>query len=63
MRLVSVQVPCFVFDSNGKKHDLNPLIKLTDGYAVDDGNDDGIDFYINICRSLSKSQSEGGTNF
>ncbi|KAF1376907.1 hypothetical protein PFLUV_G00216350 [Perca fluviatilis] len=46
------EVPCYVFDSDGKKHDLNPLIKVKDGYLVDDG-DDTIDFYINICRSLS----------
>nr|XP_020473896.1 cation-independent mannose-6-phosphate receptor isoform X2 [Monopterus albus] len=46
------EVPCYVFDSDGKKHDLNPLIKLNDGYLVDDG-DDSIDFYINICRSLN----------
>uniref|UniRef100_A0A3P8SYX8 MRH domain-containing protein n=1 Tax=Amphiprion percula TaxID=161767 RepID=A0A3P8SYX8_AMPPE len=45
------EVPCYVFDSDGKKHDLNPLIKVNDGYLVDDG-DDTIDFYINICRSL-----------
>uniref|UniRef100_A0AAQ5ZQF5 Insulin-like growth factor 2 receptor n=1 Tax=Amphiprion ocellaris TaxID=80972 RepID=A0AAQ5ZQF5_AMPOC len=47
------EVPCYVFDSDGKKHDLNPLIKVNDGYLVDDG-DDTIDFYINICRSLSE---------
>uniref|UniRef100_A0AAZ3QLR5 Insulin-like growth factor 2 receptor n=1 Tax=Oncorhynchus tshawytscha TaxID=74940 RepID=A0AAZ3QLR5_ONCTS len=34
-----------------KEHDLNPLIKLTDGYLVDD-SDDEVHFYINICRSL-----------
>uniref|UniRef100_A0A667ZHY3 Insulin-like growth factor 2 receptor n=1 Tax=Myripristis murdjan TaxID=586833 RepID=A0A667ZHY3_9TELE len=44
------EVPCYVFDSDGKKHDLNPLIKVNDGYLVDDG-DDSIDFYINICRN------------
>ncbi|TDH00702.1 hypothetical protein EPR50_G00191090 [Perca flavescens] len=47
------EVPCYVFDSDGKKHDLNPLIKVKDGYLVDDG-DDTIDFYINICRSLNR---------
>lgn len=55
------EVPCYVFDSDGKKHDLSPLIKLKDGYLVDDG-DDSIDFYINICRSLNlpdKSCTEG----
>ncbi|XP_041831231.1 cation-independent mannose-6-phosphate receptor [Melanotaenia boesemani] len=55
------EVPCYVFDSDGKKHDLSPLIKEKDGYLVDDG-DDNIDFYINICRSLNspdKSCPEG----
>uniref|UniRef100_A0A3Q4GTY1 Insulin-like growth factor 2 receptor n=1 Tax=Neolamprologus brichardi TaxID=32507 RepID=A0A3Q4GTY1_NEOBR len=47
------EVPCYVFDSDGRKHDLSPLIKLKDGYLVDDG-EDSIDFYINICRSLSE---------
>ncbi|XP_051816613.1 cation-independent mannose-6-phosphate receptor isoform X1 [Acanthochromis polyacanthus] len=47
------EVPCYVFDSDGKKHDLTPLIKVNDGYLVDDG-DDAIDFYINICRSLNR---------
>ncbi|KAG7460969.1 hypothetical protein MATL_G00204630 [Megalops atlanticus] len=46
------EVPCYVFDGDGKKHDLNPLIKLTDGYLVDD-SDDEIDLYINICRSIT----------
>ncbi|XP_070706018.1 cation-independent mannose-6-phosphate receptor [Pempheris klunzingeri] len=55
------EVPCYAFDSDGKKHDLSPLIKASDGYLVDDG-DDSIDFYINICRSLNlpgKSCPEG----
>ncbi|XP_071019066.1 cation-independent mannose-6-phosphate receptor-like [Oncorhynchus clarkii lewisi] len=50
------EVPCYVFDTDGKKHDLNPLIKLTDGYLVDD-SDDEVDFYINICRSLNRPES------
>ncbi|XP_056620153.1 cation-independent mannose-6-phosphate receptor isoform X2 [Triplophysa dalaica] len=50
------EVPCYVFDSDGKKHDLNPLIKLKDGYLVDDPDDD-VDFYINICRSLNRDGS------
>ncbi|XP_067097484.1 cation-independent mannose-6-phosphate receptor [Osmerus mordax] len=50
------EVPCYVFDLDGKKHDLNPLVKLSDGYLVDD-SDDEVDFYINICRSLNRSQS------
>ncbi|KAM6964907.1 cation-independent mannose-6-phosphate receptor [Aplochiton taeniatus] len=47
------EVPCYVFDTDGKKHDLNPLIKLSGGYLVDDSDDD-VDFYINICRSLNR---------
>ncbi|XP_061097950.1 cation-independent mannose-6-phosphate receptor [Conger conger] len=46
------EVPCYVFDEDGKKHDLNPLIKLTGGYLVDDSKDD-ISLYINVCRSIS----------
>lgn len=42
-----------MFDTDGKKHDLSPLIKVSDGFLVDDG-DDSIDFYINICRTLSE---------
>uniref|UniRef100_H3CWI6 Insulin-like growth factor 2 receptor n=1 Tax=Tetraodon nigroviridis TaxID=99883 RepID=H3CWI6_TETNG len=55
------EVPCSVFDADGKKHDLSPLIRASDGVLVDDG-DDSIDFYINICRSLNlpeKSCPEG----
>ncbi|XP_030627174.1 cation-independent mannose-6-phosphate receptor [Chanos chanos] len=50
------EVPCYVFDTDGKKHDLNPLIKLSDGYLVDD-SDGEVDFYINICRSLNRPES------
>ena len=42
-----------MFDSDGRKHDLTPLISLTTGYLVDDGDNLG-EFYINICRSLSQ---------
>lgn len=52
-----MQVPCYVFDTDGKKHDLSPLIQVSDGFLVDDSND-SIDFYINICRSLSESRSK-----
>ncbi|XP_060907562.1 cation-independent mannose-6-phosphate receptor [Labrus mixtus] len=48
------EVPCYAFDLDGKKHDLNPLIKQSEGYLVDDG-DDTVDFYINICRSLNRA--------
>lgn len=57
IQLFFAQVPCYVFDSDGRKHDLSPLIKLKDGYLVDDG-EDSIDFYINICRSLSEYLKE-----
>lgn len=57
IQLFFAQVPCYVFASDGRKHDLSPLIKLKDGYLVDDG-EDSIDFYINICRSLSEYLKE-----
>lgn len=44
-----------MFDADGKKHDLSPLIRVSEGFLVDDG-DDSTDFYINICRSLSESR-------
>ncbi|XP_054616857.1 cation-independent mannose-6-phosphate receptor [Dunckerocampus dactyliophorus] len=50
------EVPCFAFDSDGKKHDLSPLIKISDSYLVDDG-DDSVDFYVNICRSLNAPEA------
>ncbi|XP_077442699.1 cation-independent mannose-6-phosphate receptor isoform X2 [Stigmatopora argus] len=50
------EVPCFAFDSDSKKHDLNPLIKMSNGYLVDDG-EDSVDFYINICRSISGGET------
>ncbi|MBN3306457.1 MPRI protein, partial [Amia calva] len=49
------EVPCYVFDTDGKKHDLNPLIKTMEGYLVDDSDADS-DLYINICRSITSSQ-------
>ncbi|KAL4649143.1 cation-independent mannose-6-phosphate receptor [Arapaima gigas] len=50
------EVPCYIFDSDGKKHDLNPLIKTTDSYSVDD-SDDSAELYINICRSITQQGS------
>ncbi|XP_048841603.1 cation-independent mannose-6-phosphate receptor [Brienomyrus brachyistius] len=50
------EVPCYVFDTDGKKHDLSPLIKLTGGYLVDD-SDETFDLYINICRSITRAGS------
>ncbi|XP_051868030.1 cation-independent mannose-6-phosphate receptor [Pristis pectinata] len=45
------EIPCYVFDEDGKKRDLNPLIKISGGYLVDSPDED--DFYINICRDIS----------
>uniref|UniRef100_A0A8B9Q7D4 Insulin like growth factor 2 receptor n=1 Tax=Apteryx owenii TaxID=8824 RepID=A0A8B9Q7D4_APTOW len=44
------EVPCYVFDEDLKKHDLNPLIKISGHYLVDDSDDDSL--FINICRDL-----------
>ncbi|XP_055495415.1 LOW QUALITY PROTEIN: cation-independent mannose-6-phosphate receptor [Leucoraja erinacea] len=45
------EVPCYVFDEDGKKRDLNPLIKNSGAHLVDSPDDD--DFYINICRDIN----------
>ncbi|XP_038659271.1 cation-independent mannose-6-phosphate receptor isoform X2 [Scyliorhinus canicula] len=47
------EVPCYVFDEAGKKHDLNPLIKMSGGYLVDSPEEE--DLYINICRDIAPS--------
>uniref|UniRef100_A0A8C4YSS2 Insulin like growth factor 2 receptor n=1 Tax=Gopherus evgoodei TaxID=1825980 RepID=A0A8C4YSS2_9SAUR len=49
------EVPCYVFDDL-KKHDLNPLIKTSGGYLVDDSEEDSL--YINVCRDIGSSSSE-----
>ncbi|XP_062428306.1 cation-independent mannose-6-phosphate receptor isoform X2 [Rhea pennata] len=53
------EVPCYVFDEDLKKHDLNPLIKTSGHYLVDDSDDDSL--FINICRDLGSSSGETGT--
>nr|XP_033791685.1 cation-independent mannose-6-phosphate receptor [Geotrypetes seraphini] len=52
------EVPCYVFDQDGKKHDLNPLIKWSGSYFVEDPNDDDDDMFINICRNIDGKESE-----
>ncbi|XP_058881252.1 cation-independent mannose-6-phosphate receptor [Acipenser ruthenus] len=50
------EVPCYAFDESGKKHDLNPLIKISGAYLVDDSDED-VDLFINICRSIGIDSS------
>ncbi|MBZ3890423.1 Cation-independent mannose-6-phosphate receptor, partial [Sciurus carolinensis] len=45
------EVPCYVFDRELKKHDLNPLIKISGGYLVDDSDPD-TSLFINVCRDI-----------
>lgn len=45
------QVPCYAFDGELKKHDLNPLIKISGAYLVDD-SDPNISLFINVCRDI-----------
>ncbi|XP_069625297.1 cation-independent mannose-6-phosphate receptor [Ranitomeya imitator] len=54
------EVPCYVFDSDYKKHDLNPLIKTSGGHLVNDW-DPNSDLYINICRTIGISEGETST--
>ncbi|KAM5165693.1 cation-independent mannose-6-phosphate receptor [Mantella aurantiaca] len=51
------EVPCYVFDADYKKHDLNPLIRTSGGYLVDDWDPDS-DLYINICRTIGISEGD-----
>lgn len=53
------QVPCYAFDDKLKKHDLNPLIKLSGGYLVDD-SDPETSLFINVCRDIGTSFQEEG---
>ncbi|XP_037673819.1 cation-independent mannose-6-phosphate receptor [Choloepus didactylus] len=45
------EVPCYAFDDQLKKHDLNPLIKSSGGYLVDDSDPD-TSLFINVCRDI-----------
>lgn len=45
------EVPCYAFDGELKKHDLNPLIKISGAYLVDDSDPD-TSLFINICRDI-----------
>ncbi|KAF5914863.1 hypothetical protein HPG69_010929 [Diceros bicornis minor] len=45
------EVPCYAFDEELKKHDLNPLIKISGGYLVDDSDPD-TSLFINVCRDI-----------
>lgn len=42
-----------MFDAELKKHDLNPLIKVSGGYLVDDSDPD-TSLFINVCRDIGK---------
>lgn len=48
------EVPCYVFDDDLQKRDLNPLIKISGVYPVDDSDDD-MELLINVCRTIGKS--------
>ncbi|NWU92230.1 MPRI protein, partial [Upupa epops] len=50
------EVPCYVVDEDVKKHDLNPLIRVSGHYLVDDSDDDSL--FINVCRDLGSSSKE-----
>ncbi|XP_008584980.1 PREDICTED: cation-independent mannose-6-phosphate receptor [Galeopterus variegatus] len=45
------EVPCYAFDEELRKHDLNPLIKMSGGYLVDDSDPD-TSLFINVCRDI-----------
>ncbi|ETE64374.1 Cation-independent mannose-6-phosphate receptor [Ophiophagus hannah] len=51
------EVPCYIFDEKLKKRDLNPLIKTSGGYLIEESDDDS-QLYINICRNIGRSSGE-----
>ncbi|ETE66246.1 hypothetical protein L345_07977, partial [Ophiophagus hannah] len=51
------EVPCYIFDEKLKKRDLNPLIKTSGRYLIEDSDDDS-QLYINICRNIGRSSGE-----
>ncbi|XP_013417456.1 cation-independent mannose-6-phosphate receptor [Lingula anatina] len=54
-----IQEPCYIYDANGQKHDLSPLIKLKGGHQVNKASRT-YDFYINICRDITPDESTQG---
>ncbi len=48
------EVRCHVYDAEGEKRDLSPLIKQTGGHLVD--KTDNKAFYINVCRDIKPGQ-------
>lgn len=55
-------MPCYAFDGELKKHDLNPLIKISGGYLVDDADPDS-SLFINVCRDIGRFGGGGGEGF
>lgn len=51
------EIPCYAFDTDGEKHDLNPTIKTSGGYLVEDSDEDA-DLYINVCRDIGSGSVE-----
>lgn len=52
-------MPCYAFDGELKKHDLNPLIKTSGAYLVDDSDPD-TSLFINVCRDIGGFGGGGG---
>ncbi|XP_062610067.1 cation-independent mannose-6-phosphate receptor-like [Saccostrea cucullata] len=49
------EVPCYVYDEQGRLYDLSALVKTTESYLVDSA--EGWDFYINVCRDITSGSS------
>lgn len=56
------EAPCYLYNDDGKKIDLTPLIKTKGGYPVTwhDG-DDKPTFYINVCRGIVPGRTQTST--
>ena len=47
------QVPCYIYDKEGRKIDLSPLSKTKGGYLVEQETGQS-PLYINVCRDIEK---------
>ena len=45
-KVICLQVQCYVYDRDGKLHDLSPLAKQSGAYKVTSN------FYINVCQDI-----------
>lgn len=46
------QVPCYVYDVDGYRHNLSPLINHKTAYFVE-SEEEAVEFYVNPCQDIA----------